>query len=136
MYSRLYNDEGMGGKNKLGNVTEWPGTLSLYLCTNSGTDPVKVFEYVNGARITGKADPNAKVELSLNITAPDGEKTYYESTTADQHGAYIFTVPYPTSDSSMPVKTGDAYTITSGPASVKVQVSSDAVNTRRDHYGG
>jgi hypothetical protein len=28
----------------------------------------------------------------------------------------------------MPVKTGDAYTVTSGQASVKVQVSSDAVN--------
>ena len=126
MYSRLYNDEGMGGRNKLGNVTDGLERYR-YIYTNDGTDPVKVFEYVNGARITGKAEPNAKVELSLNITAPDGEKTYRESTTADQHGAYIFTVPYPTSDSSMPVKTGDAYTVTSGSSSIKVQVSSDAI---------
>ncbi|HEY3422708.1 MAG TPA: oligosaccharyl transferase, archaeosortase A system-associated, partial [Methanocellaceae archaeon] len=100
-----------------------------YIYANSGVDPVKVFEYVNGAKVTGKAEPNAKVELSLNITAPDGEKTYYESTTADQHGAYIFTVPYSTSDVSMPVKTGDAYTITSGAASIKVRVPSDAINS-------
>ena len=127
MYSRLYNGEGMGGKNKLGNVTSGLERYR-YIYTNGGSDPVKVFEYVNGARITGKADPNANVELRLNITTPDGEKTYYESMTADQHGAYLFTVPYPTSDSSMPVKTGDAYTVTSGRASIKVQVSSDAVN--------
>ncbi len=127
MYSRLYNDEGMGGKNKLGNVTSGLERYR-YIYGNDGGDPVKVFEYVNGARITGKANPNAVVELRLNITSPNGDKTYYERTTADQHGAYIFTVPYPTSDSSMPVKTGDAYTVTSGLASTKVQVSSDAVN--------
>lgn len=128
MYSRLYDGDGLGGRNKLGNVTNGLERYR-YIYDNGGSDPVKVFEYVNGARITGKADPNAKVELSLNITAPDGDKTYYQSTTADQHGAYIFTVPYSTSDSSMPVKTGDAYTVTSGTTSAKVQVSSDAVNT-------
>jgi dolichyl-phosphooligosaccharide-protein glycotransferase len=128
MYSRLYNNEGMGGKNNLGNVTDGLGRYR-YIYANGGVDPVKVFEYVSGARITGKADPSAIVELSLNITAPDGERTYVESTTADQHGSYIFTVPYPTSDSSMPVKTGSAYTIASGPASVRVQVPSDAITT-------
>ncbi|HEY3421882.1 MAG TPA: oligosaccharyl transferase, archaeosortase A system-associated, partial [Methanocellaceae archaeon] len=68
MYSRLYNYDGLGGKNKLGNMTSGLGRYR-YIYANSGVDPVKVFEYVNGAKVTGKAEPNAKVELSLNITA-------------------------------------------------------------------
>jgi dolichyl-diphosphooligosaccharide--protein glycosyltransferase len=127
IYSRMYYQDGMGGKNKLGNVTNGLERYRL-VYDNTGGDPVKVFEYVNGARITGKAGAGARVELALNVSAPDGERTYYSSTTADQHGAYIFTVPYPTSESSGPVKTADAYTVSSGASSVRVQVSSDAVN--------
>ncbi|MCE8424204.1 MAG: oligosaccharyl transferase, archaeosortase A system-associated [Candidatus Methanoperedens sp.] len=60
---------------------------------NSGV--VKVFEYVKGAKITGRAQPNATVTLSNTIKTNIGRTIQYSQTTLS-NGTYQFTVPYST----------------------------------------
>ena len=127
MYSRLFNGDGFGGRDGLGHPTNGLEHYRLIYMTH-GNDQVKVFEYVKGARISGKAVPGSSVELRLNVTAPDGGHVYYSMATAGADGAYSFTVPYPTSSTVGIVKTGDAYTIKSGSSSIQVRVSASAVD--------
>ena len=127
MYSRLFNRDGLGGKDPMGiNSSGLERYRLLYV--SQGEDPVKVFEYVKGANITGQALPGADLELRLNVSTPDGDLTYYSSTVADANGSYSFKVPYPTSGATGEVTTGPQYNITSGRSSVGIQVSSDAVD--------
>ncbi len=76
MYAKLFDFDGCGYKSGSGNVTDGLQHYRLIYATN-GTDPVKVFEYVKGADITGTASPGSEVELSMNLSLPDGERTYY-----------------------------------------------------------
>jgi dolichyl-diphosphooligosaccharide--protein glycosyltransferase len=135
MYSRLFDGDGLGGRDHLGYEADGLSHYRL-LYTTDIIDPVKVFEYVKGATIQGTASPNAKVDLSLNVTLPDGSKAYHCSTTADSAGAYSFTVPYPTSATVGTTQTGPAYTITSGKASIEVQVPAAAVDNGEAVAGG
>ncbi len=80
MYVRLFSGDGCG-INASGCDPEGLSHYQL-LYTTRGDDPVKVFEYVKGANITGKATPGATVKLQLNLTSPYGENTYYQDTTA------------------------------------------------------
>ena len=124
MYARLFNGDGCGI-----NVTGCdPEGLSHYklLYTTRGDDPVKVFEYVKGANITGKASPGTTVKLQLTLDSLYGENTYYQDTKAGTDGQYTFVVPYSTSDSSF-IKTGPDYTLTTGSTSSSVRVPESAV---------
>jgi len=56
---------------------------------------VKVFEYVKGARISGKAPANETVSLSVEIKTNQG-RTFQYSQTAFSNGTYEFIVPYST----------------------------------------
>jgi len=124
MYSRLFNGDGLGGKDELG-VNQSGLQHYQLLYETHGVDPVKVFQYVKGATIAGNATPDSSVQISLSVATPDANETYYGSTTAGPTGAYSFTVPYPTSGLTGVVMTGPAYVITSGGSSVSVQVSQD-----------
>jgi dolichyl-diphosphooligosaccharide--protein glycosyltransferase len=126
MYSRLYNDRGLGGRDPLGNVTSGLQHYRL-VYANSGTDPVLIFERVAGATIEGSAPAGQKVELRLDVTDGTTDGTYYSRTTADQGGAYRFTVPYATGVAVGTVKTGEYYVISSGGAQVEVVVTEDTV---------
>ncbi len=56
---------------------------------------VKVFEYVKGARIEGKAPNGSIVEIATNITTNQGREFRY-SQIAMPNGTYEFVVPYST----------------------------------------
>ena len=61
------------------------------------TGYVKIFEYVNGANVTGTASPNETVKISAAIvTGQNRTFEYSQSTTSDSQGRYEFTVPYST----------------------------------------
>jgi oligosaccharyl transferase (archaeosortase A-associated) len=126
MYSRLYNDRGLGGLNPLGNTTSGLQHYRM-VYANTGTDPVIVFEKVAGATITGSAQPGSRIELALNVSWGAGSRDYYSYTTADQEGAYSFTVPYPTGVTAGPVTTGAHYVISSGGKRTDIEVAEDAV---------
>ena len=126
MYSRLYNDLGMGGRDHLGNLTNGLQHYRLvYL--NKQNDPVSVFEKVKGATITGKATPGGKVDLRLNVSFDTANLTYVSTAVADSMGAYSFTVPFTTGVTSGVIQTAPYYVITSGGARTEVGISEDAV---------
>lgn len=135
MYSRLYNDDGLGGQNTIGH---WTSGLQHYrlLYSTTGTDPVKVFEYVKGATITGTAAPGATVTARLNVTAGGAGRTYYAYATAGADGAFSMIVPYPTSSTIGTTVTGPAYALTSGASAVEVQVPASAVEAGEAVAGG
>lgn len=126
MYSRLYNDRGLGGLNPLGNVVNGLQHYRM-VYVNTGNDPVIVFEKVAGATIKGNAQPGSRVEIALNVSWNDDSRDYYAMTTADQSGAYSFTVPFATGITSGPVTTGAHYVISSGGAKTEADVTEDAV---------
>ena len=55
----------------------------------------KVFEYVEGARITGSAPPGTNVTLNNTIKTNIGRTIQYKQV-ADSNGTYVFIVPYST----------------------------------------
>jgi dolichyl-phosphooligosaccharide-protein glycotransferase len=126
MYSRLYNDRGLGGRDPLGNITSGLQHYRL-VYANSGTDPVLVFERVAGATIAGSASAGQKVELRLDVADGMANRTYYSTTKADQAGAYSFTVPYATGTTTGAIKTGAHYVISSGGTRTEESVTEDAV---------
>jgi dolichyl-phosphooligosaccharide-protein glycotransferase len=135
MYSRLFNGDGLGGRDQIGYNSSGLERYRLVYETQGG-DPVKVFEYVKGAAINGTAAPGTKLELSLRVTTPSGAKVYHGSATADAKGTYSFLVPYPTSGTVGVIKTGPAYTVTSGASTVEVQVPESAIDNGDTIAGG
>lgn len=106
---------------------------------NSGL--VKVFEYVKGANITGRAPPNTTVTLTNTIKTNIGRNISYSQTTSS-NGTYTFTVPYSTlgtisgsfectgcfftgknGDTQFDTKPTGPYTLTVGNVSKKIDVS-------------
>jgi dolichyl-diphosphooligosaccharide--protein glycosyltransferase len=125
MFGRLFYGNGCG-TNNTGTVIDGLDNYRLIYMT-SGPDPVKIFEYVKGADITGKADPGATVDLSLPTSTPSGEENYSLTETAGQDGSYSFIVPYSTSNSTF-VTTGPQYTITWGSSTAYAVVPESAVD--------
>ncbi|MCD1294171.1 oligosaccharyl transferase, archaeosortase A system-associated [Methanocella sp. CWC-04] len=130
MYARMFYGDGCGGFNELGGIVDGLEHYRLVYVT-SGIDPVKIFEYVKGSKITGTAQPGSKVELRLTLEIPGGDtnkKTYYSSAIADSDGQYSFTVPYPTSGYPGVIKAVSKYSIISGASEVLVDVPEDAIS--------
>ncbi len=107
MYAKLFDFDGCGYKSGSGNVTGGLEHYRLIYATN-GADPVKVFEYVKGAGITGMAPPGSEIELSVNLSLPDGKRTYYGTATAGGDGSYRFIVPYSSEDGTYAVRYGSS----------------------------
>ena len=95
--------------------------------TNSGH--VKVFEFVEGAVITGSAAPNETVELSLTLRTNRHRTIVYSQTTvADASGAFSFRVPHSTTgpiqgETNFAVRAVGQYTITTSAGEISFDVS-------------
>ncbi len=92
---------------------------------NSGL--VKVFEYVKGAKIEGRAPPNTTVTLT-NTIKTNIERTVQYSQTTSSNGTYAFTVPYSTlgpipGETQFDTRPTGPYTVTFGNASKQIDVS-------------
>jgi oligosaccharyl transferase (archaeosortase A-associated) len=87
----------------------------------------KIFEYVKGARITGKAYPNTQVTVMNSIRTNIGRTFPYSQVTMSD-GTFVFTVPYSTEG---PIQGGTqfdtqptgAYTITSGNVTKQININ-------------
>ncbi|HEY9245345.1 MAG TPA: oligosaccharyl transferase, archaeosortase A system-associated [Candidatus Methanoperedens sp.] len=91
---------------------------------------IKIFEYVKGARIEGRAPPNTTVRISNTIITNIGRKIPYSQTTKSSlDGTYAFTVPYSTQGVPLPnetqfdTKPEGPYTVSAGNYSKPVDVS-------------
>jgi dolichyl-diphosphooligosaccharide--protein glycosyltransferase len=93
---------------------------------NSGL--VKVFEFVKGANITGRAPPNSTVTISNTIKTNIGRTIQYsQTTTSSPAGTYVFTVPYSTTgpiagETNFDTKPEGPYTVTAGNVTKQVDV--------------
>ncbi len=92
---------------------------------NSGL--VKVFEFVKGAKITGRAPPDSTVTLTNTIKTNIGRTIQYSQTTTSSNGTYVFTVPYSTTgpisgETNFDTKPEGAYSITAGNVTKQVDV--------------
>ena len=101
--------------------------------STSNTGYVKIFEYVEGAVLTGKAAPGEVVELTLTLqTNQNRTFNYVQSTEADASGNFAFRVPYSTTgpingETNFAVKPMGNYTISAGSSEGTVNVSEEDV---------
>ena len=101
---------------------------SLVPVTSTGY--VKVFEYVKGAKITGKVGGSVKeVKISANITTNQHRTFVYRQTAKVVNGSYEFVVPY-AQRTTYPVKVSE-YKITAGNETRVVSLSDDDVENGR-----
>jgi dolichyl-diphosphooligosaccharide--protein glycosyltransferase len=91
----------------------------------------KIFEYVKGAKITGRAPPNTIVTLTNTIKTNIGRTIQYSQNTSSD-GTYEFTVPYSTEgpiagQTLFDTKPTGPYTVTAGNFSKPVSVKEEDV---------
>ncbi|VVB90262.1 Dolichyl-monophosphooligosaccharide--protein glycotransferase AglB [uncultured archaeon] len=92
---------------------------------------VKIFEYVKGAKITGRAPPNTMVTLTNTVSTNIGRTIQYSQNTSSD-GTYEFTVPYSTGKPIAGQTLFDTgpkgpYTVTAGNISKPVNVKEEDV---------
>lgn len=91
---------------------------------------VKVFEYVKGVTVTGKAEPGETVYGATTIVSNEGrEFDYYNSAVAGEDGTYNLTLAYSTENSDLSTHAILPYTIIgkNSRASKQVNVTESAV---------
>lgn len=74
----------------------------------------KIFEYVSGATIEGRAPAGTRVGASIDLTTNQGRPIHWRTaTTADDAGRYTLVVPYPTAggDGLSGVRSRGAYRV-------------------------
>ncbi|MDD3246575.1 MAG: oligosaccharyl transferase, archaeosortase A system-associated [Methanosarcina sp.] len=90
-------------------------TLNTTENESSKKDTVKIFEYVQGATLTGTASPNQAVMATLELSSNTGRKfTYQKGEMTDENGSFEITVPYSTEDTGKGVHATSAYSLTAG----------------------
>ncbi|MCD4808287.1 MAG: hypothetical protein K8R17_00140 [Methanosarcinales archaeon] len=88
---------------------------------------VKIFEFVDGATITGSAPDGTKIKISNNIMTNQGRLFTYTQTAIVENGTYRFVVPYSTlgpipGETNFDTRPTGPYTITSEDVSKTVYV--------------
>lgn len=84
--------------------------------TTHPTEPrYKVFEFVRGARIVGRAAPGAQVRATLEVRTNRGRRFVYSSTvSAAADGRYVLRLPYSTRGGPSSVRVDSAYVLECG----------------------
>jgi len=93
---------------------------------------VKIFEFVDGATITGTAPDGTEVKISGSIMTNQGRLFTYTQTTTAQNSTYSFEVPYSTlgqipGETNFDTRPTGPYTITMGDVSKTVDVAEQDV---------
>jgi dolichyl-diphosphooligosaccharide--protein glycosyltransferase len=93
---------------------------------------VKIFEYVPGAVISGNAQNNVSVKITLNLTTNQGRSFTYSQEVPSENGRYMFKVPYSTEKTNYGTQPTGTYIIRNGDFSRGVSVSEEAVLEGRE----
>ncbi len=96
------------------------------------TGYVKIFEFVDGATITGKASDGTVIKISNSIMTNQGRLFTYTQTATVENGTYSFVVPYSTlgpiqDETNFDTRPTGPYTITAGDVSKTVDVAEQDV---------
>jgi asparagine N-glycosylation enzyme membrane subunit Stt3 len=90
----------------------------------------KVFEYVAGARVVGRAAPGERIRATLSVrTNRRREFSYTSHAVASGDGRYEFRFPYANSGGPRAVRVGRHYTLECGGETARVSVDERAVTT-------
>jgi dolichyl-diphosphooligosaccharide--protein glycosyltransferase len=90
---------------------------------------VKVFEYVEGARIIGYSHPNETVSISLILRSNQGRIIpYSDEVTAKSDGRFEFIVPYPTVTKKNTTSALSTYIISTRDRTFSVDISEEMLN--------
>ncbi len=96
----------------------------------------KVFEYVRGARVRGRARAGARVVATLKLRTNRGREFEYRTrTTADASGHYELRLPYSNLGEPAAVQTDEKYTVYCRSDSASLVVDEDAVRSGRTLEG-
>ena len=91
------------------------------------TGYVKIFEYVKGAKITGKVPENVKsVEINATIKTNQNRTFVYKQIASVENGSYEFVVPY-AQETKYPVKPVTSYTITAGNVTKTISLTDEDI---------
>ena len=93
---------------------------------------VKIFEFVDGATISGKAPEGIEVTISTSIMTNQGRLFNYTQSTTAENGIYSFEVPYSTlgpipGETNFDTRPTGPYTIIAGDISKSVDVAEQDV---------
>jgi dolichyl-diphosphooligosaccharide--protein glycosyltransferase len=91
------------------------------------TKQVKVFEYVKGAKITGRATPGSEIVISTNVITNQGEEFIYQNSIKTEDGSFEFVVPYSTGNQVNSEVSADVYEIKIGSYVKRIKVSEDDI---------
>lgn len=124
MYARMHVFDG-NGLNNYRMIYESKETY--YNLFDRPTGNIKIFEYVKGAKITGKASSNGTAFISGKITT-NQERIfdYSQEAKADEKGYFEFTVPYST-DSSYETRLLKNYYLRYDNSSISINISENDV---------
>ncbi len=113
---------------------------SVFLTFKEGYYPfnmVKVFEYVKGARITGKIKSKGKAIISTEIETNQGRKFTYQKETQAENGFFEFIVPYSTFGKDGRISTGTQFAVFAKPYKITVAGKEFNINvTEEDVLNG
>jgi dolichyl-diphosphooligosaccharide--protein glycosyltransferase len=93
---------------------------------------VKIFEYVPGAVISGNAQNNVNIKITLNLTTNQDRSFTYSQEVLSENGRYMFKVPYSTEKTNYGTQPTGTYIIHNGDFSRGVSVSEEAVLKGRE----
>jgi len=92
------------------------------------TTPLKIFEFVPGARLTGKGLPNQTVYAVTSLKTNTSRRVEYKAERkCAPDGTFTIVIPYPTRNASYPVQTEGDFNVACGPLSARVAIEESAV---------
>ncbi|AEA46591.1 oligosaccharyl transferase, archaeosortase A system-associated [Archaeoglobus veneficus] len=113
MYRNIYN-------------SVYANSIGLPKVNVTPTGYVKIFEYVKGAKITGKAPAGVdEVTIKATVTTNQNRTFVYEQKAKVENGVYEFIVPY-AQNTKYPVKVSE-YVITAGSVTKTVSITDEDV---------
>jgi len=88
---------------------------NVFNVAHNKSNVVKIFEYVQGAKITGTSSPNKPVNVALYLKSNAGREFKYENKAmADMNGSFEITVPYSTEKTDSGINAISAYKLSVG----------------------
>ena len=137
MYRSLYFRDGSERAKRRGHARDYPALEQHRLIFETEPTPLtgaegpaafKVFEYVRGAVVSGRASPGAPIHLALRLRSNRGRLiTYTASVTASGSGEFAIRVPYATTGNPGLSKIEGSYTIRCGDRAIAVSIDEAAV---------
>ncbi|MEW6358587.1 MAG: STT3 domain-containing protein [Planctomycetota bacterium] len=89
---------------------------------------LKIFEFVEGAKLRGRAQPGASVAASVDVITNRGRTfRYIALTSAAEDGSFALVAPYSTTGCPYRTQAVTSYTISSGTASLALEVPEEAL---------